>query len=114
METDPGHASQLPGDGARDVAGGDVGGRAPVFTHTQYYPDEGQEGGDLQPRGAAGGIAGKTTLIAPYSTKNNTLNINTPVYASPLKMHTPKLSWAHMRLPAHTKMHIEAGRLKIA
>ena len=54
MEPDPGHASQLSGDGARDVAGGEVGGRAPVFTLTQSYPDEGLEGGDLQPRGAAG------------------------------------------------------------
>ena len=53
-EPDPGHASQLSGDGARDVAGGEVGGRAPVFAHTQSYPDEGLEGGDLQPRGAAG------------------------------------------------------------
>ena len=53
-EPDPGHASQLSGDGARDVAGGEVGGRAPVFTLTQRFPDEGQEGGDLQPRGAAG------------------------------------------------------------
>jgi hypothetical protein len=54
IEPDPGHASQLSGDGARDVAGGEVGGRAPVFTLTQSYPDEGLEGGDLQPRGAAG------------------------------------------------------------
>ena len=33
-------------------------GRAPVFTHTQDIPDEGQEGGGLQPRGAAGGNTG--------------------------------------------------------
>ena len=58
-EPDPGHASQLAGDGARDVAGGEIGGRAPAFAHTQDYPEEGQEGGDLQPRGAAGGKSGK-------------------------------------------------------
>ena len=85
-EPDPGHASQLSGDGARDVAGGDVGGRAPVFTLTQRFPDEGQEGGDLQPRGAAGGIAGKTFITdsnASYYVKNNTRLIHTPVYSSP-------------------------------
>ena len=40
-EPDPGHASQLAGDGARDVAGSELGGRAPVFTHTQKIPEEG-------------------------------------------------------------------------
>ena len=87
IEPDPGHASQLSGDGARDVAGGDVGGRAPVFTHTQTIPDEGLEGGDLQPRGAAGGMTGKTYTNtdsnASYYVKNNPINNNTPVYASP-------------------------------
>ena len=62
-EPDPGHASQLSGDGARDVAGGDIGGRAPVFTLTQRFPDVGQEGGDLQPRGAAGGKSDKPMMI---------------------------------------------------
>ena len=62
-ELDPGHASQLAGDGTRDVAGGEVWGRAPVFTHTHDIPDEGQEGGDLQPRGAAGWRSGKDYLI---------------------------------------------------
>jgi hypothetical protein len=58
-EPDPGHASQLTGDGARDVAGSEIGGRAPAFTLTQRFPDEGQEGGGLQPRGAAGRESGK-------------------------------------------------------
>ena len=40
-EPDPGHASQLSGDGARDVAGSEVGGRAPVFTQYPRFPDEG-------------------------------------------------------------------------
>ena len=62
-ESDHRHVSQLSGDGARDVAGGEVGGRAPVFTHTHDIPDEGQEGGDLQPRGAAGWGSGKDHLI---------------------------------------------------
>jgi hypothetical protein len=49
------HASQLAGDGARDDAGGELrGGRAPVFAQHPVNPDEGQEGGGLQPRGAAG------------------------------------------------------------
>ena len=54
-EPDPGHASQLSGDGARDVAGGEVGGRAPVFTHTHDYPDVGLEGGE---RAGLPGMAG--------------------------------------------------------
>ena len=55
------HASQLAGDGARDDAGGELrGGRAPVFAQHPVNPDEGQEGGGLQPRGAAGKISGKT------------------------------------------------------
>ena len=88
MELDLGHASQSSGDGARDVAGGDVGGRAPVFAQHPVNPDEGQEGGGLQPRGAAGEISGKTILNsdsnASYYTGNNPLIINnTPVYASP-------------------------------
>jgi len=87
VETDPGHASQLPGDGARDVAGSEIGGRAPAFTHTQDYPEEGQAGGDLQPRGAEGGMTGKiytnTDSNASYYVKNNPINNNTPVYASP-------------------------------
>jgi hypothetical protein len=62
-EPDLRHASQLAGDGARDVAGGEIGGRAPAFAHTQDYPEEGQEGGDLQPRGAAGWGSGKDHLI---------------------------------------------------
>ena len=83
-ETDLRHASQSFGNGARDVAGGEIGGRAPAFAHTQTIPDEGVEGGDLQPRGAAGREPGKTLMIsASYCTKNNTLNINTPVYSSP-------------------------------
>ena len=77
-EPDLGHASQLSGDGARDVAGGEVGGRAPVFTHTHDYPDEGLEGGDLQPRGAAGGTTRK------HNTDSNTsLLMHSPVYSSP-------------------------------
>ena len=83
-EPDPGHASQLSGDGARDVAGGDVGGRAPVFTHTQTIPDEGLEGGDLQSRGAAGWGSGKDSLIFVNTPNNNTsLKMHTPVYSSP-------------------------------
>ena len=62
-EPDPGHASQLSSGGARDVAGSDIGGRAPVFAFTQNIPDEGQEGGDLQPRGAAEKESGKTSMI---------------------------------------------------
>jgi hypothetical protein len=54
-EPDPGHASQLSGDGARDVAGGEVGGRAPVFAHTQIIPEEGLEGGE---RAGLSGMAG--------------------------------------------------------
>ena len=69
------------------MAGSDVGGRAPVFTLTQNNPDEGQKGGDLQPRGAAGGMTGKiyttTDSNASYYVKNNPINNNTPVYASP-------------------------------
>ena len=83
IEPDPGHASQLSGDGARDVAGGEVGGRAPVFAHTQNHPEEGLEGEDLQPRGAAGEIAGKNQMIATYCTNVNPVIIHTPVYASP-------------------------------
>ena len=54
-ELDLGHASQLSGDGARDVAGGEVGGRAPVFAHTHDIPEEGLEGGE---RTGLSGIAG--------------------------------------------------------
>ena len=57
------HASQSSGDGARDVAGGEIGGRAPVFAHTHDLPEEGLEGGDLQPRGAAGGKSGKPMIL---------------------------------------------------
>jgi hypothetical protein len=54
-EPDPGHASQLSGDGARDVAGGDIGGRAPVFALTHDLPEEGLEGGE---RAGLPGMAG--------------------------------------------------------
>ena len=54
-EPDPGHASQSSGDGTRDVAGGEVGGRAPVFTHNPRFPDEGLEGGE---RAGLSGMAG--------------------------------------------------------
>ena len=81
-EPDPGHASQLAGDGARDVAGSEIGGRAPAFTLTQIYPDEGHEGGDLKPRGAAGGKNGKPMIIyKTLNTPNN--NMYSPTYASP-------------------------------
>ena len=83
IEPDPGHASQLSGDGARDVAGGDVGGRAPVFTHTQTIPDEGVEGGEragLPGRAGLSGIyPGKPMIIKP-NTPNNAYS---PVYSSP-------------------------------
>ena len=63
------HASQLSGDGARDDAGGELrGGRAPVFAQHPVNPDEGQEGGGLQPRGAAGWEYGKNILTASYCT----------------------------------------------
>ena len=82
------HANQLSGDGARDDAGRELrGGRAPVFAHDPVNPDEGQEGGGLQPRGAAGWESGKTNTNdsnASYYTGNNPIIINnTPVYASP-------------------------------
>jgi hypothetical protein len=84
------HASQLAGDGARDDAGRELrGGRAPVFAHDPVNPDEGQEGGGLQPRGAAGWESGKdiytdSNASTSYYTGNNPLIINnTPVYASP-------------------------------
>ena len=78
------HASQLSGDGARDDAGSELrGGRAPVFALIPINPDEGQEGGGLQPRGAAGRESGKDLMIASYYTKNKSLIYNTPVYAYP-------------------------------
>ena len=58
-EPDPGHASQSSGDGARDVAGGEVGGRAPVFAHTQIIPEEGLEGGE---RAGMSGMAGLSVI----------------------------------------------------
>jgi hypothetical protein len=84
-ETDPGHASQLPGDGARDVAGSEIGGRAPAFTHTQRFPDEGQEGGEragLPSRLDLSGIyPGKASMI--FNTLNTPNNMYSPTYASP-------------------------------
>ena len=82
-ELDLGHASQLAGDGARDVAGGDVGGRAPVFTHTQTIPDEGLEGGEragLPGRAGLSGIYPGKPMIVNTNTHNNTYS---PVYSSP-------------------------------
>jgi hypothetical protein len=106
VETDPGHASQLPGDGARDVAGSEIGGRAPAFTHTQYFPDEGLEGGE---RAGLPGMAdlsgiypGKTSLI--YSNNPNTPNnMYSPTYASPLITLSPCLSWTAVRLTRPTR-----------
>ena len=82
------------------MAGGEVGGRAPVFAHTQNHPDEGQEGGDLQPRGAAGGMNGKPMIF-----KTSLIPLmHTPVYASPLINNTPQLSWAYTRLTRPTRV----------
>ena len=65
-EPDPGHASQLAGDGARDVAGGEIGGRAPAFAHTHDYPEEGLEGGEragLSDKAGLSGIYPGKTMI---------------------------------------------------
>ena len=62
-ETDPGDASQLSGDGTRDVAGSEIGGRAPAFTLTKYFPDEGLEGGERA------GLPGRAGLSGIYPGK---------------------------------------------
>ena len=57
-ETDPGHASQSSGDGARDVAAGDIGGRAPVFADNPRFPEEGLEGGERAGLPGTAGLSG--------------------------------------------------------
>ena len=87
------------------MAGGDIGGRAPVFTHTQTIPDEGVEGGERAGlpgmAGLSGIYPGKASMILNTNTPNN---MYSPTYASPLITLSPCLSWTAMRLTRPTRV----------